>query len=660
LASVGKPLNKKKAAALFDQARLQLAQGKVSEAEVALKTLVDESELRSPTVFVALAQAQAQQRLYSNAEQTLRAALDEFPGDPHLSAELGATLVQLGQLEQGVALLESAKKKRPRDGQVLTRVGFGMLGAGRLDEAEQAASAAVRSGGGSDAQLLLASILGKQGRYAEAERLAKQVEAQARKDPRAAATARSIRADSRLSLGDGAGALAIWKEQRDRGELDPSQLGHMAYAAQLAGETAVCDELIANASNPSAEDSLLFAQIAVLRSQPRRALELLMESESAAGERYSGFEFEVGACRGRALRQLGRRDEAKAALQEALALEEGKDRRFGPTAHVALAQLLRDEGDEPGAVAQLRAALALDPEHPEAKLALRADEQEPPDAPEARAAEAEALHRRFRARESEVAHLARELAKAKAAARDAEEKAARAEQEARAATELARELQQEKVREELIARELEAEEKATENIERALAPVLASCPTAVRLLLQVAERTFQKALFTDLPAAAVAVLYSGALERALFVFFVERFQDWLRVGDRRERFLRGAVRERRGSRVEYFDYFVEAFDEERAGKAPSMGEVGRALEKRHEPYMAPFRKFLEETYAVDDAFFEKLAAFVRWGKEKLRDPAAHGRGIELGYDELKRFREQLLFDLDGQGAGALAMLLRKS
>jgi hypothetical protein len=88
-----------------------------------------------------------------------------------------------------------------------------------------------------------------------------------------------------------------------------------------------------------------------------------------------------------------------------------------------------------------------------------------------------------------------------------------------------------------------------------------------------------------------------------------------------------------------------------------MGEVGRVLERRAEPYLKPFLTFLNGHYGVEDGFYDQLAQFVLWSKEKLRDPVAHGRGLEQGYDELKRFREKLLFEFGGPGQGALAQLL---
>ncbi|MGA9523748.1 MAG: hypothetical protein WBV82_19965, partial [Myxococcaceae bacterium] len=263
---------------------------------------------------------------------------------------------------------------------------------------------------------------------------------------------------------------------------------------------------------------------------------------------------------------------------------------------------------------------------------------------------------RFSAREGELEALRAELERLRSAQREAEEKARRAEEEAKAAAErAAREAEaahKQKVREELIQREQEAEDKARANVERALGPALAECPRAVLEGFLVAEKTYQKALFTDLPAAAVAVLYTGALERALYTLFVERFRVWLRERGRLAEFLKGAVRERRGSRVDYFDHFVEAFDEERPGRAPSMGEVGRVLARRKESYLRPFQQFLEERWPDDDAFFDGLAAFVQWSKETLRDPVAHGRGDNVSYEQLRKFRERIL-----EEKGTLAALV---
>jgi hypothetical protein len=443
----------------------------------------------------------------------------------------------------------------------------------------------------------------------------------------------------------------------------------MAYAAQLAGDAALADALIERRSSqqPTAEDLLLFAQIFNVRGEAEKALAHLENAEAGAAEHYTGFDYEVAATRGRALRLLGRPDESRSVLEGAAAMPEYMLPRAGARVRIDLGHLAAEAGDFEAAASLFRDALVLDAGDPEAtkaleltahKLAWKSAITASAEARvEAARADAEALERRFRSRESELQTLRRELERVKAAQARAEEEKESAKREAQEALERVKAAEQQRLNEELALRELDIEQKADESIDRALEGVKDRCPEVLVKLLRVAERTFQKALYTELPAAAVAVLYSGALERGLYMLFVERFEQWLDQKGRREAFLTGAIRERRGRRVEYYDFFVEAFDREHIGKAPSMGEVGRALAKRNERYLAPFREFLVQSFAVPDAFYDGLAEFVQWSKEKLRDPTAHGRGIELKYDELRKFRDELLFNFKGSGRGALARLL---
>ncbi|MFN7132034.1 MAG: hypothetical protein ACK4N5_08120, partial [Myxococcales bacterium] len=183
------------------------------------------------------------------------------------------------------------------------------------------------------------------------------------------------------------------------------------------------------------------------------------------------------------------------------------------------------------------------------------------------------------------------------------------------------------------------------------------CPPPLREALKVAEGTYQKALYTELHPAAVAVLYAGALERGLYQLLVQPFDRTLDA-QARAQFLQGAVREVRGSRVEYSDRFVEAFDPERKARAPSLGEIARAIARRGEPQLRPFGRFLAARFALPEAFFDALATEVLLAKEQLRDPVAHGRALELPQAELTRFRRVLLFGFPHADTGALPALVR--
>ncbi len=685
-------LPRQKAARAFEQARSLLAKGDAAACERLVAEVLEASDLPRGPLIALRADALLALGERERALALFREALAEDPEEPQLNAGLGNALVKAGRAAEGVGYLAKASKALRKDPAFAVNYGHALVQAGRNKEGREVLSRAAAGGGGPTARLFLALAHARLGEFAQAEEACLRVEKAA---PALKGAADDIRAECRLFQGDAAGALALWQGLRAAGALQPEHLSHMACAAQLVGERALADVLLGErlAAGASAEDLLFAAEISNLRQDGAGALASLERAaEVAGGGPQPGFELERLAAKARALTLLGRREEAGAALREAAALPEAQSTRLGARIQLELAALAESEGRLPEAAELFGRALALDPKDPEATAGVRRlverfgnafehDAAEPeasagarrlgarfgkalepgaqagapvpvealPPATDEQAA-AEGLRRRFVARERELEALRRELEELKEARRQAEQRAEAAQAEARRSAASG-------VRAELETREAEISEKARQNLDRALGEAATRCPPALLRGLLVAEQTFQKALYTELPAAAVAVLYAGALERALFVLFVERFQRWLAERGRLEAFLTGAIRERRGKRVDYFDNFVEAFDQERPGRAPSLGEVGRVLERRQEPYLAPFRAFLEESYAVPDAFYEKLAAFISWSKVKLRDPVAHGRAIEMGYEELRRFREELLYSLGGSGKGVLAALL---
>ncbi len=663
-------LNKRRALAAYEQARLFAQKGEWARVEASAREVAYASQLEAPEPFALLAEALARLGRRPEAIAVLEDGLEAHRKHPELEARLGAALLQEGHLERAVELLESARNRLKRDATVLTHYATALLRVGRTEDAERQLAAALLIGGGLETKLALSLVKGRRGQFEEAEALARQVEEQA-PDESVRSVARAARADCRLMLGDARAALELWRSIKDGGTLEPDQLGHMAWAAEQAGESALADELIAERraepSGPDAEDLLLFARIAMLRSRPDEALGHLDAAERARGERFPGWRFECLAARGRALRMLGRRDDAGRVLEEALALPESAVPRIGATVHVDLGHLAAEAGDFEGALAAFDRALVLAPGDPEAlrarelsrkRVAWREELKASAGAQvQAARAEAEAQRRRFLSREGELEALRRELAELKAQHASTAESARRAQEEAKAAEQKARAEQQQRLREELEARERDTDEKARAVLEGSFGAAREKCPDAVWQMLLVAERTFQKALYTELPAAAVAVLFSGALERSLLALIVSPFDAWLEGKGRRAAFLKGAVRERKGKRVEYFDNVIESFDHELRARAPGLGEIGRVLERRGEAYLEPFAAFLAETFAVPDAFFGELAALVAFCKERLRDPVAHGRAIELGYAELTQFRTRLLLEFEGRPSGALPQLL---
>lgn len=659
-------LPKHKVLKLYERARTLLAREEFSEAEKILRDLVAHDSLARPEVPAALGDVHLGRGEYDAAASAYREGLSRFPGNRDLTARIGLVLIRQERFEEAVALLGQLELKGLGP-ELLMQYGYALARLERYAAAERSFARAVAGGAGPEARMLLARTRAKLGRYEDAANMCRSL-LDSDAPAEVQAEARGLLADCLLMQSQPAPALALWKELREAGTLGPEQLGHMAYAAQLAGEPGLCDQLISErlGAGPSAEDRLLFAQIANLRNRPEDALEHLRAAEQATDEHHKGFLFELEATRGRALRLLGRREQAREALARASAHPESHG-KLGPQLQVDLGHLAAEEGDFEAAEKAFQAALAMDPDEPEAKRGLeltrrreawRSQLQANVEAQvEAARAESESLRRRFMARESELEALRREMEALRAAQAQSEEKARRAEEEARAAQASARAEQSRRTREELEQREAEIDAKARENVERGLGKTLAVCPPPLQQALMVAERTYQKALYTELPAAAVAVLYAGALERALHTLFVERFREWLVARDQVKDFLQAATREKRGRKVEYFDHFAAAFDPERPVRAPSMGEVARVLQRREEPYLHLFLAFLQERYPVPGRLLDVLADFVIQAKERLRDPVAHGRAVEMGYEELKMLRERLLFSLEAGQPGALALLL---
>jgi tetratricopeptide (TPR) repeat protein len=657
---VSPTIPKARAARMLDQARLHLHKEEPAKALPLLEELDAAQALPGPAVVTALGEAHFQAGDVARALELWRAARGRFPTDAGLSARIGTGLLRLGRLEEALPELAAAERLAPRDPLLLGQLGYALLISGRPSEAAPRLQRGLQAGGGPELRLWLGHALARQGRYADAE-VHLYALAQSKKVPPALqCAARTAWADCRLFLGDARGALECWTSLREEGALEPAALGHMAYAAQRAGEGMLADALVAErlASGATAEDRLLFAQVANLRGEPARALELLDALPADPVGAGPGFGFECLLTRGRALRLVGRAGEAEAVLAQARGLPESGSARLAAQLYVDLGQLALGRKDVQEAREAFSRALALDPGDPEARQGQAALEVAAEPQPSA-AASAEALQRRLSARD-EVEALRAELEKLRSERAEQQAARERAEAQARAA-EAARAQAESRsasaLTDELAAREQDVAEKAGRAVADALGEAQDRCPPSLLQALEVAERTWQQALYTDLPPAAVGVLYTGVLERALYLLLVEAFRAWLSEGGRLRPFLEGATRERRGKRVEYFDHFVEAFDDERPGRAPSLGEVQRALERREEPYLQPWRAFLAERFALSGAQWDAVAAFVRWSKVTLRDPVAHGRTAGLDWAALKHFRAGLLQALDGAPPGVLRLLL---
>lgn len=652
-------LNKRRALARIEEAQLLLQRDRAQEAAEAFGEVIDSGVLDGAELRAVHADALSAAEQHGEAEDALRAALRRFPKDVGLELRLGSTLVEHGDRAEGLALLDKVRHKLGRDSDLFVRLAAALALAGRDSDAQAAAQSAVALGAREESRLVLAIAKAKAGMLEAARGLVAPLVGSKR--PEIAARAGLLHADVLLGLRRGRESLEAFTALETADRLPAKALTHMAFAAELAGEREASDALVARATQAGldADDQLQLGFIALNRGDAPAALGLV-EGAPEAG-RGPWFVVEAGLVRAQALRRLGRRDEAWQVLDGLAQRPERRLEVLGARLACEAGLLSADGGDFAAATRHLEAALAVDPHVPEARRALEQArekvawrvelEQSAEARVEAARAETAAAKKQTTETESEIDRLKAELAKLKAERTQAERRAREAEDAARRA----HAGQGERVREALADREQDADGRAKENISRALEGV--ACPEELFAALVVAEQTFQRALLTDLPAGSVALLFSGALERALFILYVKRFDAWLQKTGRRQEFLAGAVRERRGQRVEYFDHFVEAFDSMHAGRAPGLGEVGRVLERRAEPYLKPFRDFLLAHYALSDARYREVADFVRWSKETLRDPVAHGRFIELGYPELRTFRERLLFSFGDGDPGVLALML---
>ncbi|MDP2276547.1 MAG: hypothetical protein Q8N23_14475 [Archangium sp.] len=656
-------LNKRRAIAQLEQARLHSDRGEWATVETLVRE-VEAAGFKEAAIASLLGEALRQLGRRDEARKVLEAGLVQHPANSEIEARLGSLYLDADEPLKAIELLGRVRRARPRDPQVLTYFAGALLRVGRVEEAEAQLARAMLVGGGADTRLVLAMVKLRRGQFDDADRLAAQIEG----SETAAVllwTAKALRADVKLLRGDARGAFEAWRKIDAAGHLEPYQIAHMAYAGELAGERAAVDSAIARrlAQDPQADDLVQFAQIANLRGEPARALEWLDQAEQLVKVRDTGWDFDFHSARGRALRLLHRADEARVALNLAVALPEASIPRVGSGAFVDLGHLAAEAGAFEEADAHFRRALELDPDEPEAKRALeltarrlgwrQALEASAEERVGAAKAEAEALRRRFLVRETEVDRLKREVERLKA-------ERAVAEAQARDATQRVAVLQSESplhLRSELEQREKDIDGKSNENLERAFSQGRIACPERLRQMLLVAERTYQTSLYTELPAAAVAVLFSGAFERSLVELIVHPFDQWLDQRQLRSRFLEDGVRERRGNRVEYADRFFESLDREQSARPPSLGEVSRVLERREEPYLSIFNQFLTSSFELPSAFWGEFAGFVRWGKETLRDPVAHGH-IEIDWEGLKQFRERLLFSFAGESTGVLPTLLR--
>ena len=558
-----------------------------------------------------------EQDRYQDAVNAFRHAGDAVRDEPEAAARYAHALLELGRSAEAFREAKEAFARRPNGIPALI-FGMAALAEGDLDAANDSLVRAANS-----------------------------LEGPAR------TTAEGMHALVLFWRGESQRALDGFRQLDARGELDATLTDFFAIAAALQGDEAVARQALARSGKPEGATALLArARVELALNRPEDALSALTRVADAPPE----IEGLVAGSRGRALRMLGRNSEAREVLSRLIEVTPGT---VAAMALVDLARLESDDGKHEEAAVLFERAIALDAHSEEAakglsqarkRLAWRSEvASDARSQVQAARAEADAMRRAFAEREREVELLRRKLAQLEKAATVAEEDAKRLREGEGAERKRA-------LHAELEIREQEAPSRAEEALHKAFGKGLDRCPKPVLELLRVAELTYQKALYTELHPASIAVLYSGALERGLYQLLLQPFDKTL-TDPERERFLKGATRELRQGKAEYFDRFVEAFDRARRARPPSLGEIARALSRRNEPHLRPFQQFLAAKFGLTESFFDALATFVERAKEELRDPVAHGHALALSQGDLARFRTELLFDLAGTGRGALPALV---
>jgi|GEM_PF-1031797 len=661
-------LNKRRAAAWVKSALIHQSKGESERAIELLREVVHSpgmSNLDVHVLFVSLLREASKQE---EVEVELKHLLSRHPEDLRVQALWASFVAEEGKLEEGLALFDKIKAQLLRAPDYLVDYANVLIRANRLGEAASVLGIALLRIPDIRVRLMSACVKILLARFSEAEVMLQEILRRKDSGPWEKLVF-PVMATCYLHSNNPQAAYDLLEKMEQKEKLSREYQTMMAYAAQLAGKIDKADALMAHFLEAPAEEEggeawLWMARIANARHQPALALRYLENSNKLA--------VEVLAEKGHALRLSGQNEEAHGVLLQALEASQTQSHAVLAHIHTDMGHVFIEKADFQMAAEHFQKAQSYWNAYPEAMKGLELVEQrtawKQKLEQEATAQlketheEMKALKTHFLLKENELAALREELQKLRSAHMKAEQQSNQLvleTQERLSHIEQAKkEALKAELQRELLEREQEIEHKTEENMALALKEYAGQCPAPLSRLLRVAERTFQSSLYSPLPATAIAVLYSGVLERLLCVLFVERFEDWLNADKlRRETLIARATREKRGSRAEYFDNFVASFDGADNRRIPSMGEILRVLEKREEPYLETFRAFLDESYGFSDAFYAELIVFVSWAKQTLRDPSAHGRGVELAYGELKTFRNRLLFQFkEGQGGLMVQML----
>ncbi|MEK9655333.1 MAG: sulfotransferase [Halieaceae bacterium] len=166
-------MSEQEARQAFERAITLLKSGAHDEAESLCRTMVENSP--GDANFIALLGSIAARK--GNLEESvilLRRAVKIAPGNPNAQADLGTALLNLGRAEDALPYLEKARLLRPADASLLNKLAGAYHQTGDADQAKSVMAEAARLSP-SQAKLDEATRLFVQGKFREAEALAKEL-----------------------------------------------------------------------------------------------------------------------------------------------------------------------------------------------------------------------------------------------------------------------------------------------------------------------------------------------------------------------------------------------------------------------------------------------------------------------------------------------------
>ena len=157
----------------FEKAITLLKQGARDEAESLCREMVQ--HFPGDANFIALLGSILARK--GNLEESVAAlsrAVSIAPGNPNAQADLGTALLNLGRAEEALPHLEKARLTRPADASLLSKLAGAYQQTGNIDSANEVMAEAA-SLSPSQAKLDEATRLFVQGKFREAEELAKEL-----------------------------------------------------------------------------------------------------------------------------------------------------------------------------------------------------------------------------------------------------------------------------------------------------------------------------------------------------------------------------------------------------------------------------------------------------------------------------------------------------